>query len=206
MLSYFMLQSLELLVKKRMIAMFRASQTGVVTRLHTRIQDLQQEVDKWRNTAKDLERQMKEVSEKQHAARMQRRQAKVSCFAFFLYCISFDSVFIQCSPVMTWSGFSGAKYSRLPLSHVIVCWQSKADCAELKLDQMCETRLPKLSCAAQQVGIVHFYAMTEIKGLLCHLWWMREWRNLLTSTHVACRVCHVGSREWRVTEIWGPRC
>ena len=48
-------------------------------------------------------------------------------------------------------------------------------------------RLTKLSCAAQQVGIVHFYAVTEIKGLSCRLWWMREWRNLLTSTHVGYR-------------------
>ena len=64
----------------------------------------------------------------------------------------------------------------------------------------------KLSCAAQQVGIVHFYAVTEIKGLSCHLWWMREWRNLVTSTHVGYRVCHVGSCEWHVTKIWGPMC
>ena len=88
----------------------------------------------------------------------------------------------------------------------IVCWQSEADCAELKLDQMCETRLTKMSCVAQQVGIVHFYAVTEIKGLSCRLWWMREWRNSLSSTHVGCRVCHVGSSEWRVTKIWGLRC
>ena len=53
--------------------------------------------------------------------------------------------------------------------------------------RMCEIRLTKLSCAAQQVGIVHFYAVTEIKGLSCRLWWKREWRNLLTSTHVGCR-------------------
>ena len=52
---------------------------------------------------------------------------------------------------------------------------------------MYEIRLTKLSCAAQQVGIVHFYAVTEIKGLSCRLWWMREWRNLLTSTHVGYR-------------------
>ena len=52
---------------------------------------------------------------------------------------------------------------------------------------MCEIRLTKLSCAAQQVGIVHFYAVTEIKGLSCRLWWMCEWRNLLTSTHVGYR-------------------
>ena len=52
---------------------------------------------------------------------------------------------------------------------------------------MCEIRLTKLSCAAQQVGIVHFYAMTEIKGLSCRLWRMREWRNLLTSVHVGYR-------------------
>ena len=52
---------------------------------------------------------------------------------------------------------------------------------------MCEIRLTKLSCTAQQVGIVHFYAVTEIKGLSCRLWWMREWRNLLTSTHVGYR-------------------
>ena len=49
--------------------------------------------------------------------------------------------------------------------------------------RMCEIRLTNLSCAAQWVGIVHFYAMTEIKGLSCHLRWIREWRNLLTSTH-----------------------
>ena len=52
---------------------------------------------------------------------------------------------------------------------------------------MCEIRLTKLSCAAQQEGIVHFYAVTDIKGLSCPLWWMREWRNLLTSTHVGYR-------------------
>ena len=54
-------------------------------------------------------------------------------------------------------------------------------------NRMCEIRLTKLSCAAQQVGIVHFYAVTEIKGLSCRLWWIREWRNLLTSTHVGYR-------------------
>ena len=53
--------------------------------------------------------------------------------------------------------------------------------------RMCEKRLTKLSCAAQQEGIVHFYAVTDIKGLSCPLWWMREWRNLLTSTHVGYR-------------------
>ena len=53
--------------------------------------------------------------------------------------------------------------------------------------RMCEIRLTKFSCAAQQVGIVHFYAVTDIKGLSCPLWWMREWRNLLTSTHVGYR-------------------
>ena len=88
----------------------------------------------------------------------------------------------------------------------IVCWQSEADCTELKLDQMYETRLTKLSYAAQQVGIAHFYAVTEIKGFSCCLWWMHEWRNLLTSTRVGCQVCHVGSPKWRVTKIWGPRC
>ena len=66
----------------------------------------------------------------------------------------------------------------------IVCWQSEADCAESNRSRMCEIRLTKLSCEAQQVGIVHFYAVTEIKVLSCRLWWMREWRNLLTSTHV----------------------
>ena len=53
--------------------------------------------------------------------------------------------------------------------------------------RMCEIHLTKLSCAAQQVGIVHFYAVTEIEGLSCRLWWMWEWRNLLTSTHVGYR-------------------
>ena len=53
--------------------------------------------------------------------------------------------------------------------------------------RMCEIRLTKLSCAAQQVGIVHFYAVTEIKGLSCRLWWKRDWRNLFTSTHVGYR-------------------
>ena len=53
--------------------------------------------------------------------------------------------------------------------------------------RMCEILLTKLSCVAQQVGIVHFYALTEIKGLSCPLWWMREWRNLLRSTHVGYR-------------------
>ena len=72
--------------------------------------------------------------------------------------------------------------------------------------RMCEIHQTKLSCAAQQVGIVHFYAVTDIKVLSCHLWWMREWRNLLTSTHVGLQVCHTGSRGWRVTKIFGPRC
>ena len=69
----------------------------------------------------------------------------------------------------------------------IVCWQSEADCADQNWRRMCEIRLIKLSRAAQQVGIVHFYAVTDIKGLSCPLWWMREWRNLLTSTHVGYR-------------------
>ena len=47
---------------------------------------------------------------------------------------------------------------------------------------------------AQQVGIEHFYAVTEIKGLSSHLWWMHDSRNLLTSIHVGYRVCHVGNR------------
>ena len=38
-------------------------------------------------------------------------------------------------------------------------------------------------------------AVTEIKELSCCLWWMHEWRNLLTSTNVGYRVCHVGSCE-----------
>ena len=71
--------------------------------------------------------------------------------------------------------------------------------------RMCEIRLTKLSCVAQQVGIVHFYAVTEIKGLSCRLWWMGEWSNLLTSTR-GLPVCHMGSCEWRVTKIWGPMC
>ena len=83
-----------------------------------------------------------------------------------------------------------------------VCWQSEADCAESKSDQICEIRLTKLPYVAQQVGIVHFYAVAEIKGLSCRLRWMGEWRNLLTLTHVSHRLCHVGSREWRVTKIW----
>ena len=64
--------------------------------------------------------------------------------------------------------------------------------------RMCEIRLTKLSCAAQQVGIVHFYAVTEIKRLSCRLWWMREWRNLLTSTHVGYRsvIRAVASGTW----------
>ena len=41
--------------------------------------------------------------------------------------------------------------------------------AESKSDQMCEIRLTKLPYVAQQVGIVHFYAVTEIKGLSCRL-------------------------------------
>ena len=53
--------------------------------------------------------------------------------------------------------------------------------------RMCEIHLTKLSSEAQQEGIVHFYAVTDIKGLSCPLWWMREWRNLLTSTHVGYR-------------------
>ena len=69
----------------------------------------------------------------------------------------------------------------------IVCWQSGQIARSQNWSQMCEIRLTKLSCAAQQVGIVHFYAVTEIKGLSCRLWRMREWRNLLTSTHVGYR-------------------
>ena len=53
--------------------------------------------------------------------------------------------------------------------------------------RMCEILLTKLSCVAQQVGIVYFCALTEIKGLSCPLWWMRKWRNLLRSTHVGYR-------------------
>ena len=53
-----------------------------------------------------------------------------------------------------------------------------------KSDQMCEIRLTKLPYVAQQVGIVHFYAVAEIKGLSCRPRWMDEWKNLLTSTHV----------------------
>ena len=67
----------------------------------------------------------------------------------------------------------------------IVCWQQIA--RSQNRSQMCEIHLTQLSCMAQQVGIVHFYAVTEIKGLSCRLWWMREWRNLLTSTHVGYR-------------------
>ena len=79
------------------------------------------------------------------------------------------------------------------------CWSECAQWRPLFVDsrrqiarsqnrsRMCEIRLTKLSCAAQQVGIVHFYAVTEIKGLSCRLWWMREWRNLLTLTHVGYR-------------------
>ena len=44
-----------------------------------------------------------------------------------------------------------------------------------------------LSCPARPKCIVHFYAVTEIKGFSCRLWWMCEWRNLLTSTHVGYR-------------------
>ena len=73
----------------------------------------------------------------------------------------------------------------------IICWQSEADCAESKSDQMCEIRLTKLPYVAQQVGIVHFYAVAEIKGLSCRLRWMDEWRNLLTSTHVGHRLRHL---------------
>ena len=86
----------------------------------------------------------------------------------------------------------------------IVCWQSEADCAEPKSEPNV-WNTSKLPCAAQRVGIVHFYAVTEIKGLSCRLRCIREWRNLLTSAHVGYRVSHVGSREWRVTKIWGPR-
>ena len=62
----------------------------------------------------------------------------------------------------------------------IVCWQSEADCVELKSEPNV-WNTSKLSCVAQQVGIVHFYVVTEIKGLSCRLW-MREWRNLLILT------------------------
>ena len=83
----------------------------------------------------------------------------------------------------------------------IVCWQSEADCAKSKSDQMCELRLTKSPYVAQQVGIVYFYAVAEIKGLSCRLRCMDGWRNLLTSTHVGHRLCHVGSREWWVTKF-----
>ena len=53
----------------------------------------------------------------------------------------------------------------------------------------------KLPYVAQQMGIVHFYTVTEIKELSCHLRWMDEWWNFFTSTHVGDRLCHVGSRE-----------
>ena len=59
---------------------------------------------------------------------------------------------------------------------------------------MCEIHFTKLHFVAQQVGISHLYAVTEIKGLSIHLYRMHGWRNLLTSTHF-----------W-VTKIWGPRC
>ena len=37
---------------------------------------------------------------------------------------------------------------------------------ESKSDQMCEIRLTKLPYVAQRVGIVHFYAATEINGVV----------------------------------------
>ena len=66
---------------------------------------------------------------------------------------------------------------------------------------------------AQWVGIVHFYAMTEIKGLSCHLRWIREWRNLLTSTHekfahfnTCGRARLTGFRKLTAREITGFDC
>ena len=58
----------------------------------------------------------------------------------------------------------------------IVCWQWEADC---KIRAKCVQYY-----LAQQEGIAYFYAVTAIKELYCRLWWMHEWRNLLTSTHV----------------------
>lgn len=61
---------------------------------------------------------------------------------------------------------------------------------------MCEIRLTKVPYVPQQVGIVNFYGVAEIKELSCRLWWMREQRNVLTSHDTVCRDCHVGCREY----------
>ena len=49
----------------------------------------------------------------------------------------------------------------------IVCWQSEADRVESKSDKICEICLTWLPYMAQQEGIVHFFAVTEFKGLSC---------------------------------------
>ena len=72
--------------------------------------------------------------------------------------------------------------------------------------RMCEIRLTKLSCAAQQVGIVHFYAVTEIKGFVMSPVMNARVEKFAHINTCGLSVCHTGSREWRVTKIWGPRC
>ena len=45
----------------------------------------------------------------------------------------------------------------------------------------------------------------RLKGchVACNEWTSGEICSLQQVSH---RLCHVGSREWRVTKIWGPRC
>ena len=92
-------------------------------------------------------------------------------------CIAAVSVFGWVEASVTWhTGLSQWRPLFVDSRRLIARSQNRS--------RMCEIRLTKLPCAAQQVGIVHFYAVTEIKGLSCCLRWIREWRNLLTSTHV----------------------
>ena len=76
------------------------------------------------------------------------------------------------------------RHGRNGHQHTIIVDSRRQIARSQNRSRMCEIHLTKLSCAAQQVGIVHFYAVTEINWLSCRLWWMREWRNLLTSTPV----------------------
>ena len=57
---------------------------------------------------------------------------------------------------------------------------------------MCEIRLTKLPYVAQQVGIVHCYAVAEIKGLSCRLRWM-EWSGEICSLQ---HMWVIGSVMW----------
>ena len=67
-----------------------------------------------------------------------------------------------------------------------------------KQGQTCEIHFTMLHYEAQQVGVVHFYWVTKIMGLLCHLWWMFESRNVLTTSTCRSRTGHMdlGCNRW----------